>query len=104
MKNKKTAILVGVVIFLGVILVYSLKSPGGTSGVKPVGASAAADLLYSDREEFGESDEIVKVLSLLNGVNLKTDFFEDAVFWGLEDFSVQLIEGEMGRDNPFAAY
>lgn len=104
MKNKKTAILVGIVIFLGIILVYSLKSPNGANGVKPVGASASVGLIDFDDEEPGESEEIVKILSLLNGVNLKTDFFEDPVFLGLEDFSVQLIEGEIGRDNPFAAY
>lgn len=102
MKNKKIIFLIGGIIFLAIILIYSLKSPKGASnGVNLVDSSG---FVSSGVEKSKESEEIVKILSMLKGVDLKTDFFEDAVFWGLEDFSVSLVEEEMGRDNPFAAY
>ena len=100
MKNKKTIFLIAGVIFLAIIAIYSLKSPQGASnGVSAIGAQKAV----SD-ESPGESDEIVKILSMLNRVDLKTDFFEDQLFLSLEDLSVSLAEGEMGRSNPFSAY
>lgn len=105
MKNKKIIFLIGGIIFLAIILIYSLKSPrGDTNGVNLVDSSVDSGLLGSNNGKSSESEEIVEVLSMLNKVNLKPDFFEDAVFLGLEDFSVQLVEGEMGRNNPFAAY
>ena len=85
---------------MAIIAIYSLKSPQGASnGVSAIGAQKAV----SD-ESPGESDEIVKILSMLNRVDLKTDFFEDQLFLSLEDLSVSLAEGEMGRSNPFSAY
>ncbi len=102
MKNKKMIFLIGGIIFLAIILIYSLKSPKDASnGVNLVDSSG---LVPSGGEKSEESEEIVRILSMLKGVSLKTDFFEDAVFLGLEDFSVQLAEEEMGRNNPFAAY
>ena len=88
---------------MAVILIYSLKSPksadsgvvaGDTQGA--TGASAGGGS--------GESDEIVKILSMLSKVALKTDLFEDRLFLSLEDLSVSPAEGEMGRSNPFSAY
>ena len=100
MKNKKTIFLIAGVIFLAIIAIYSLKSPQGASnGVSAIGAQKAV----SD-ESPGESDEIVKILSMLSRVDLKTDFFEDQLFLSLEDLSVSLVEVEMGRSNPFSAY
>ena len=103
MKNKKTIFIIGAIIFLAVILIYSLKSPQSASnGVSAVGVQGASS---SDNGELsGESDEIVRILSMLNRVDLKTDFFEDQLFLSLEDLSVSPAEGEMGRSNPFSAY
>lgn len=104
MKNKKTIFLVAGAIFLAIILIYSLKSPKGESnGVSAVGAQKVDDGA-SGGELSGESDEIVKILSMLSKVELKTDFFEDQLFLILEDLSVSPAEGEMGRSNPFSAY
>ena len=103
MKNKKTIFLIGVAIFLAIILIYSLKSPKGAgNGVSVAGGQGAIDT--SDKDGSGESDEIVKILSMLSKVDLKTDFFKDQLFLSLEDLSVPPVEGEMGRSNPFAAY
>ena len=87
-------------IFLAIIAIYSLKSPQGASnGVNAIGVQKTV----SD-ESTGESDEIVKILSMLSKVDLKNDFFEDRLFLSLEDLSVSPVEGEMGRSNPFSAY
>lgn len=107
MKNKKIIFLIAGVIFLAIILIYSLKSPQGVSnGVNLVGSQGAVGA-FSDEQSSqisGESDEIVKILSMLSKVELKTDFFEDQLFLTLEDLSVSPAEGEMGRSNPFSAY
>ena len=100
MKNKKTIFIIAGVIFLAIIAIYSLKSPQGASnGVNAIGVQKTV----SD-ESTGESDEIVKILSMLSKVDLKNDFFEDRLFLSLEDLSVSPVEGEMGRSNPFSAY
>ena len=108
MKNKKTIFLIGGAIFLAIILIYSLKSPQGASnGVSAVGAQSATGVSDGGElssEPSGESEEIVKILSMLSKVDLKTDFFEDQLFLSLEDLSVSPVEGEMGRSNPFSAY
>ena len=103
MKNKKTIFLIAAAIFLAAVLIYSLKSPQiSSNGVSAVGVQVASS---SDNGELsGESDEIVRILSMLNRVDLKTDFFEDQLFLSLEDLSVSPAEGEMGRSNPFSAY
>ena len=104
MKNKKTIFIIAGVIFLAIILIYSLKSPQGASnGVSAVGVQVSASV-SGGSEQSGESDEIVKILSMLSQVDLKTDFFEDRFFLSLEDLSVSPTEGEMGRSNPFSAY
>ena len=103
MKNKKIIFLIAAAIFLAAVLIYSLKSPQiSSNGVSAVGVQGASS---SDNGELsGESDEIVRILSMLNRVELKTDFFEDQLFLSLEDLSVSPAEGEMGRSNPFSAY
>ena len=86
---------------MAIIAIYSLKSPrGANNGVSAVGVSGGKP----SGEPSGESDEIVKILSSLSKVDLKTDFFEDQLFLSLEDLSVSPAEGEMGRSNPFSAY
>ena len=63
-------------IFLAIIAIYSLKSPQGASnGVSAIGVQKAV----SD-ESTGESDEVVKILSMLSKVDLKTDFLKTVFF------------------------
>lgn len=103
MKNKKIIFLIIAVIFLAIIVIYSLKSPEGISG----GISVVGDQNMTDdlgAEPSGKSDEIVKILSMLSRIDLKNDFFENQFFLSLEDLSVSLNGGDMGRNNPFAAY
>lgn len=103
MKNKKTIFLIVGAIFLAIIVVYSLKSPqAADNGVSAVGVQDVAGASAGNRS--GEGDEIVRILSMLSKVSLKTDFFGDRLFLSLEDLSVPPAEGEMGRSNPFASY
>ena len=104
MKNKKIIFLIGGAIFLAIILIYSLKSPQSPeSGVSAVGVDQGS-VGASAQSAPGEGDEIVKILSMLSGVSLKTDLFENQLFLSLEDLSISPAEGEMGRNNPFDAY
>ena len=76
MKNKKTIFLIAGVIFLAIIAIYSLKSPQGAStGLAPL----ALKKRLSD-ESPGESDEIVKILSMLSRVDFENRFFETSFF------------------------
>jgi len=105
MKNKKIIFLIAGVIFLAIIVIYSLKSPQSASnGVSAVGVDQASSGVPSENMSGGEGDEVVKILSRLSGVSLKTDFFENQLFLSLEDSSVSPAEGEMGRNNPFDSY
>ena len=62
--------------FLAIIAIYSLKSPQGASnGVNAIGVQKTV----SD-ESTGESDEIVKILSMLSKVDLKTIFLKTGFF------------------------
>ena len=89
---------------MAIILIYSLKSPKSTeSGVSAVGVDKGS-LGASAQSASGKGDEIVKILSMLDKIDLKTDFFEDSLFLSLEDLSVSPAEGEMGRNNPFDSY
>ena len=86
---------------MAIILIYSLKSPQSPeSGVIAVGIDQGS-IGVSGENMSGESDEIVKILSMLDKIDLKADFFEDSLFLSLEDLSVSPVEGEMGRNNPF---
>ena len=88
---------------MAIIFIYGFKSPESAgNGVVAVGDQAVNGV--SGESAPNEGDEILKILSALNKVNLKTDFFEDKLFLSLEDLSVPPTEGEMGRNNPFAAY
>ena len=89
---------------MAIILIYSLKSPQSPeSGVSAVGVDKGS-LGASAKSASGKGDEIVKILSTLDKIDLKTDFFEDRLFLSREDLSVSPVEGEMGRSNPFSAY
>lgn len=57
---------------------------------------------YWKKEQASESKEILSVLSLLGTINLNLDFFSNAIFTSLYDFSVKLPVSEKGKNNPFA--
>ena len=89
---------------MAIILIYSLKSPQSPgNGVIAVGVDQGS-VGASGESAPGEGDEIVKILSMLSGVSLKTDLFENQLFLSLEDLSISPAEGEMGRNNPFDSY
>lgn len=90
-----------IVIFLAVSMYYGLKSPKDTN-VGVVAVEAVSDG-NGDRIE-DEGDKIIKIISTLNTIKLDTEFFRDKSFLSLEDLSVRLAEGSMGKNNPFANY
>jgi len=51
-----------------------------------------------------EGDKIIKIISTLNTIKLDTDFFQDKSFLSLDDLFVHLVEGGMGKSNPFSNY
>ena len=78
MKNKKTIFLIGVAILSDNFNLQPQVSQGRQYGVSVAGGQGAIDT--SDKDGSGESDEIVKILSMLSKVDLKTDFFKDQLF------------------------
>lgn len=90
-----------IVIFLAGSIFYGLKKPGATdTGVVAVDYS----LGNNGAGIADEGDKIIKIISTLSAIKLNTDFFQEETFLSLKDLSVRLIEGGMGRNNPFANY
>lgn len=90
-----------IVAFLAGSVYYGLKSPTTTdTGVIAVEAVANDNGIgIAD-----EGDKIIKIISTLSSIKLNTDFFQEKTFLSLKDLSVRLVEGGMGRSNPFANY
>ena len=47
-------------------------------------------------------EEFLAKLKELEGLHLKTEFFNDKDFVSLSDYTVQVVDEEAGRPNPFA--
>lgn len=89
-------------IFLTVSVYYGLKDPKSTDTEGVV----AVDFVVAGNS-FGiadEGDKIIKIISTLSTVKLNTEFFQEKDFLSLKDLSVYLVEGSMGKINPFANY
>lgn len=90
-----------IVIFLVGSVYYGLRSPNATdTGVVAVDIAESNNVVgIAD-----EGDKIIKIISTLSSIKLNTDFFQEESFLSLKDLSVRLMEGGMGRSNPFANY
>ena len=90
-----------IVIFLAGSVYYGLKSPNtddvGVVAIDSVSANNNAGIA-------DEGDKIIKIISTLNTIKLNTGFFQEESFLSLKDLSVRLVEGGMGKSNPFANY
>ncbi|MEK7130790.1 MAG: hypothetical protein AAB924_00260, partial [Patescibacteria group bacterium] len=90
-----------IVIFLAGSVYYGLKSPNtndaGVTAVESLSANSNTGIA-------DEGDKIIKIISTLNTIKLNTSFFQEEAFLSLKDLSVHLVEGSMGKSNPFANY
>lgn len=90
-----------IVIFLAGSIFYGLKKPTATdTGVVAVDYSTE----NNNAGIADEGDKIIKIISTLSSIKLNTDFFQEEMFLSLKDLSVRLVDGGMGRNNPFANY
>lgn len=100
--NKRLKILIAVLVGLGLVFIYvSYLSDNGDEGNKAI-------VVLSDNGgmvetmPFSEGKEVLKMLDVLRAIDLDTAFFNDEIFLGLIDFSVELMPEKAGRPNPFA--
>lgn len=90
-----------IVIFLVGSIFYGLKNPSATDTGVVIIDSIAENIGIGIADE---GDKIIKIISTLSAIKLNTEFFQEEMFLSLKDLSVRLIEGGMGRSNPFANY
>ncbi|RJQ30680.1 hypothetical protein C4572_03805 [Candidatus Parcubacteria bacterium] len=95
-KNKTLIILLLVAGVTGFILVSLLGGRKDDSNVKQVAVK--------EGNEESTGSDIVRILSSLEKVSLDADFFENADFLSLKDFSVELSQGDIGKANPFSGF
>lgn len=106
MKKKILLIILIILIFMIAYIWYSTGSKKDQSlkAIAPITAPAGKEDLtvVEDKSQSPQAKEIIRILSLLNRINLDADFFNNNAFKSLNDFSVQLPSLESGRNNPFA--
>jgi flagellar basal body-associated protein FliL len=101
--TKRLKILITIAIILALVLVYVWYSSApneneGKSVISIEGIMATS----TSQEQLSQAKDILNVLSLLKTISLNLDFFDNAAFKSLYDFSVQLPVSEVGKTNPFA--
>ena len=112
MRNKKITILLLVIfIFAAAVLIYTLKSSGNNDAANksltPVGVTdtrAAGENVKLNQASSGQGEEIIRLLSVLKGVDIDASFFDNPFFKSFEDFSIQLPVADIGVPNPFAPF
>lgn len=67
-------------------------------------AEVATQLISTNETVTADSvgDETLQILSELRTLTLDEDIFTDKAFQSLEDFSMEIKEQPVGRNNPFA--
>ena len=88
-KNGLFIISLALIVWLGYVVFYK------DSGVPVLNETAQSDARVS-QEEF-----LAKLKDLQN-LHLKPEFFKDKNFTSLTDYTVQTVDEEAGRKNPFA--
>ena len=112
MKNKKITIFLLIIFVFAVgVVIYSIKSSDSentTGSLVPVGVTdtdlSGERTRLADRVLSGQGEEILRLLSMLKGIDIDVNFFNDPLFRSLEDFSIQLPIADIGVPNPFAPF
>lgn len=103
-KNKKTLIVI--ILFIVAFVVYALTQNGSKSATgvkKQTVASGAVSTSGSVQPVLdGPGKEFVAQLLAIQNINFALDLFSDPVFQGLQDWSREIQQQEVGRPNPFA--
>lgn len=99
-KNSKAtaiALVVIIVISFGLFFYYYQKD----STEDPTSSLETTDSAESN-EARAASDRIVKILNQVSALQIDDTIFKTTVYKSLVDYSVQIPEQNVGRENPFA--
>lgn len=101
---KKTLIILAGVLFAGGAVFFYLRAPsgGGEGAASGTTANGTSALTVTGNGNASSGADVLATLTALNNVSFDTSFFSREDFRSLEDFSVTLVPGEVGRENPFA--
>ncbi len=100
--NRRLKILMMILAGLGLVFAYMFFFPErGGDGNKIIVAVDDKDGAV-ETMPIDEGKEVLKMLDVLRTIELDMAFFDDELFQGLIDFSVELAPEEAGRPNPFA--
>ncbi len=96
-KNIKNIVIAGVIIGAS-FLIYSffLKSDGSNESI-----SSTPSAVEMNQPDNTTGNQILKILGNLKTIRIDKNFFSEPSFTGLQDYSVNLTEEQVGRQNPF---
>jgi hypothetical protein len=104
--NKKLILIIGLVIIAGVgygIFVSSRSAPEDTTSTRQVVGADGTSSTENTEDVTGEAGRLfVTQLLAIQSINFNLNFFNDAVFRNLQDFSQVIEKQPIGRPNPFA--
>ncbi len=110
MKNKKTIkkILIGLIIAIAVLILYSLFSSSGNKNFVSLNNGLSSTSGSSSVGQINENDttvanaEIIKILGSIEHIELHDDIFTNPVFRKLKDTNFAIPRPSIiGRKNPF---
>lgn len=92
-------ITIGAVIIGASFFVYSFFI--NKSGEEDSSITSTPSAVESNQVENTTGGQILKILSNLKTIKIDKNFFSEASFVELQDYSVNLTEEQTGRENPF---
>lgn len=96
-KNIKNIVIAGVIIGAS-FLVYSFFIKSSDSNESISSTPSAVEMNQTDNTT---GNQILKILSNLKTIRIDKNFFSEPAFIELQDYSVNLTEEQVGRQNPF---
>lgn len=99
MMNSKNTITVAIVVVVAALVIAIFVFFGGSNSNVSGGLQTVAPL--SPQESNALSRDFLQALSSLNSLDLDASFFDDKTFKLLVDYSKDIKDEAVGRDNPF---
>ncbi|MBP6912227.1 MAG: hypothetical protein KBB88_03460 [Candidatus Pacebacteria bacterium] len=101
MKGILKKIIIFVVVFICIVVVWSMVSGKKDSSESLTSSSGTVDTSLLSTEQSVVADEFLNTLINLHTITLDDAIFSDARFASLVDYTVQLTPQTVGRSNPF---
>lgn len=97
--DKKNIVTIVIIVVASLLIVGAFIYFGRPGSVIQSGLSSPGSPMPATTQ--GLSSELLRALSSLESLTLNTDLFKDSAFTNLVDYSKDIKDEPVGRDNPF---